>query len=79
LFAALPGYINNILSVVLYGRDTPLLAGEFNQYVFWKLVPAGKKAGSGPSDKYLINSFPVEQLGRWTPKRVATFYLKLER
>jgi hypothetical protein len=79
LFAALPGFLNEVLSVVLYGRDTRLLEPAFDQYVFWTLVPAGLPAGSGIKPPNLINSFPAEQLGRWTPKQVASFYLKLER
>jgi hypothetical protein len=79
LFAQLPGYINQVLTVVLYGRDTQLLEPEFSQYVYWDMVKEGDPAGTGISSRNLINAFPPEVLGRWTPPKTATFYLQLER
>jgi len=79
LFAALPAYFNNTITMVLYGRDTKLGQGDFSQYVFWDAVPPGSPAGSGVSTKNLINAFNFESLGRWTPARIVTFYLKFER
>jgi hypothetical protein len=79
VFANLPAYFNNTITVVLYGRDTQSLAGDFQQYVFWDEVAAGDKAGTGTSKKNLVNQFPTGSLGRWTPRKVITFYLKFDR
>ena len=79
LFANQPEYFNNLISVVLYGRDTAVGQGDFPQYVFWDEVPTGQSAGSGVSKKNLINSFSTGSLGRWTPRKVIQFYLKFER
>lgn len=78
LFANLPGYFNQKVTIVLYGRDTQSLAGDFSQYAFWTEVPPGEAAGT-VSKKNLINSNPAGNLGRWTPRKVITFYLKFYR
>ncbi len=79
VFAALPGYFNNTITMVLYGRDTRLGERDFSQYVFWNAVPQDSAAGPQPGTRNLINAFNYESLGRWTPARVVTFYLKFER
>jgi hypothetical protein len=79
VFASLPAYFNNTITMVLYGRDTRLGEGDFAQYVFWDEVAPGDPAGTGVSTRHLINSFNTEVLGRWTPQKVVTFYLKFER
>lgn len=79
VFANLPPYFNNLVTIVLYGRDLGADAGDFPQNVYWNDVPAGAAAGSGVSTKNLINSFNTGSLGRWTPRKVIQFYLKFER
>ena len=79
LFANLPGYINQILTVVLTGRDTQLLELDFTEYVFWNVVPANQSAGNGVSTKNTVNTFGAEESGRWSPDKVASFYLQLKR
>jgi hypothetical protein len=77
LFADLPGYVNQVITLVFYGRDTQLLEPDFSQYVYWNLVPPDAKAG--PSTKNLINSFGAELSGRWTQPKIVSFYLKFTR
>ncbi|HEX5132044.1 MAG TPA: hypothetical protein VFX92_06115 [Candidatus Krumholzibacteria bacterium] len=79
LFANQPGYFNNLVTIVMYGRDTRSISGDFEQNVYLNEVPSGAVAGSGPSKKNLINAFPTGELGRWTPRKVVQFYLKFER
>lgn len=79
LFANQPAYFNNLVTIVLYGRDLATNAGDFPQNVYWNEVPPGAQAGSGVSTKSLINSFNTSSLGRWTPRKVIQFYLKFER
>jgi hypothetical protein len=79
VFANQPGYFNNLVTIVLYGRDLGTTAGDFAQNVFWDEVPTGQPAGSGVSRKNLVNSFNTGSLGRWTPRKVIQFYLKFER
>jgi hypothetical protein len=79
LFANQPGYFNNLVTIVLYGRDLGTVAGDFSQFVFWDEVPNGEPAGSGVSKQNLVNSFNTGSLGRWTPRKVIQFYLKFER
>jgi hypothetical protein len=77
LFADLPGYVNQVITLVFYGRDTQLLEPDFFQYVDWNLVPPDAKAG--PSTRNLINSFGAEISGRWTQPKIVNFYLKFTR
>jgi len=79
LLANLPAYFNNTITIVLYGRDTGLVEPDFKQWFFLNVVPPGSPAGSGVGTQTLINSFSSSTLGRWTPKKVITFYLKFER
>jgi hypothetical protein len=79
LFANQPGYFNNTVTIVLYGRDTRSITGDFAQRVFWDEVPAGQPAGTGVSKNNLVNQFPTGELGRWTPRKVIQFYLKFTR
>jgi hypothetical protein len=79
LFANPPDYFNKVVTIVLYGRDSPPLAGDFSQFVYYDEVPTGAAAGGGVSDRKLINAFPTGELGRWTPRKVIQFYLKVER
>ncbi len=79
VFAALPGYMNKEVTIVLTGRDTESIGTDFRQYVYWNEVPADSAAGNGVSTRNLINSFPAGELGRWTPRKVIRFYLKFER
>lgn len=78
LFADLPGYFNQTITMVLYGRDTRVGQGDFSQYAFWNEVQPDMPASS-VTKKNLINAFNTESIGRWTPKRIVTFYLKFER
>jgi hypothetical protein len=84
LFESLPDrfpWVNQVITIVLYGRDSPYVGGgEFKQFVYWDAVPVnGGTAGSGISTRYTINSFGNSPLGRWTPKKVWSFYLQLKR
>lgn len=72
------GYVNQVITIVFYGRDTQLLEPNFDQYVFWNLVPADEKAGA-LSTKNLINSINASESGRWTHPKVVSFYLRLTR
>ena len=78
LFANLPGYFNQTITMVVYGRDTAVGAGDFSQYLFLVPVEPGSPAGSTYT-KQLVNKFSAETLGRWTPRKIITFYLKFER
>ena len=79
LFANPPAYFNTLVTVVVYGRDTKLLEGDFKQIVFWDEVLPGSTAGTGTSEPKTVNQFSSETLGRWTPAKVVTFYLKVVR
>ena len=80
LFARLPGYCNNVITIALYGRDTrPTGGGDFLQKVFWSAVPPNQPAGSGASSANVINTFGVSPNGRPTAKKVWNFYLKFTR
>jgi hypothetical protein len=46
--------------------------------VYWDAVPAGEAAGNGISDPFTINTFASAPLGRWTPKKVLSFYLEMD-
>jgi len=70
-------YVNQVITLVFYGRDTSLLAPSFDQIVFWNVVPPGEK--SGVSSRNVINSFGTETSGRWTQPKVVSFYLRLSR
>lgn len=72
------GYVNQVITVVFYGRDTELLEPNFDQYVFWNFVPPGEKA-STTSTKNLINSISAAESGRWTQPKIVSFYLKFTR
>lgn len=77
VMASLPAYVNNVLTIALYGRDTrPTGGGEFQQKVYWDAVPPNQPAGSGVSTPNTINSFAISPNGRETPKKVWSFYLK---
>lgn len=77
LVGRLPAYMNNVLTIALYGRDTrPTGGGEFQQKVYWDAVPPNQPAGSGVSTSNTINTFAVSPNGRATAKKVWSFYLK---
>ena len=80
LFSRLPPYLNQLLTIVLYGRDTrPTGGGEYLQRVYWDAVPDGQPAGDGVSESNVINTFTVSVNGRETPKKVWSFYLSFVR
>jgi hypothetical protein len=92
LMTRLPGYFNQLLTVVLYGRDTrPTAGGEFKQYVYWDPVsPADCDdegccgrfkacAGTGTSVRNTINTFAISPNGRATPKKTWSFFFKFVR
>jgi hypothetical protein len=79
LFADPPGYVNQVITLVFYGRDTQLLEPDFSQYVYWDLVTPPATAGTGVSMRNLINSFGAETSGRWTPVKIVHFYLRFTR
>jgi hypothetical protein len=79
LIPRLPAYFNKVVSMALYGRDTrPTGGGEFSQIVYWDAVPPNQTAGNGVSDPFTINTFASAPLGRWTPKYVWSFYLRMD-
>ena len=67
VFANLPGYFNEDLTLVMRGRDTAVDEPVFSQYVYLNGV------------RTLINQYPAASLGRWTEERIATFHLEFER
>jgi hypothetical protein len=74
------GFVNQVVTLVVMGRDTRLGEGEFSQKVFWdKLDNPGDKAGDGRSEPNTINTFNVETFGRWTQPRIVRFYLRFKR
>ncbi len=80
VFANQPEYFNNLVTVVVYGRDLATDAGDFDQNVFWFDGPWTTCEDPKPvSRKNLVNSFNTSTLGRWTRPRVIQFYLKFER
>lgn len=72
------GFVNQVITIVFYGRDTQLLEPNFDQFVFWNFVPTGEKAGT-TSTKNLINSINGSETGRWTQPKVVSFYLRFTR
>jgi hypothetical protein len=76
LFADLPGYVNQVVTVVFKGRDTQLQEPNFDQKIFWNFVPPGEKAGPSNPEPNLLNSVSAELSGRWTQPKVVSFYLK---
>jgi hypothetical protein len=72
------GFVNQVITVVFYGRDTQLLEPNFDQFVFWNFVPLGEKAGT-LSSKNLINSVSGSESGRWTQPKIVSFYLRFTR
>jgi hypothetical protein len=79
LIPRLPAYFNKVISIALYGRDTRASGGgEFSQVVYWDAVPPNAAAGDGISEQFTINTFAAAPLGRWTPKEVVSFYLKMD-
>jgi hypothetical protein len=81
LFADLSAYpfLNQVITLVVYGRDTKNVETAFDQFVFWNQVPPGASAGNGISTKNLINSFNPVESGRWTEPRIVQFYLRFTR
>ena len=80
LFNNLPGYMNQVLTIVLYGRDSRSTGGgSYLQKVYWDAVPPNQPAGSGVSTENTLNTFDVSVNGRETPKKVWSFYLKFQR
>ena len=67
VFANLPGYFNEDLTIVIRGRDTATDEPDFSQYVYLNGL------------RTLINQYPSASLGRWTEERVATFHLQFTR
>ena len=79
LIPRLPAYFNKVISIALYGRDTRSSGGgEVSQVVYWDAVPPNAVAGDGISEQFTINTFASAPLGRWTPKEVFSFYLKMD-
>jgi hypothetical protein len=73
------GFVNQVVTLVVEGRDTGLSEPEFGQYVFWDQVQPGQPAGTGVSTKNLINSLSSVEFGRWTKPKVVQFYLRFHR
>ena len=67
VFANLPGYFNEDLTIVIRGRDTAVNEPAFSQYVYLN------------GYRTLINEFPSASFGRWTEEKVATFHLQFTR
>jgi hypothetical protein len=79
LLADLPTWANQVITMVVRGRDTKLGEPPFDQIVYWDEVPKGAKAGTGVSSSHLINAVGAEQAGRWTQPKVVQFYLRVSR
>jgi len=67
VFAALPGYLDKTLTVLVQGRDTATDEPSFDQYVFLN------------GNKQLENSYPTAQFGRVTVRSQTTFYFRMVR
>lgn len=92
LMTRLPAYFNQLLTIVLYGRDTITTGGgEFIQSVYWDPVPTADCdeqeccgrfkacAGTGVSTRNTINTFAISPNGRATPKKTWSFFFKFVR
>jgi len=67
LFAAIPGYLNHDLTVVLLGRDTSINEPEFQQFVFLN------------GEATTMNLYPTAAFGRWTKERTFKFHFRMVR
>jgi len=79
VFAKLPGFMNQDLTVTIQGRDTGSKAKTFSQWVHIGIPPPGQKARHGEAEKILVNDFSTVTLGRWTQKQRFKFHVKLVR
>lgn len=70
------GFVNQVVTLVVMGRDTRLGEPDFTQKLYWDVVPPGEKAGDGRAEPNTINSYNVETFGRWTQPRIVQFYLR---
>lgn len=69
-------FVNQVITLVVYGRDTRLAEPDFSQYAFWSQVPVGQKAGNVRSTKFPLNSFGAESSGRGTQPKIVKFYFR---
>ena len=67
VFANLPAYFDDDITILLLGRDTPPIAPPFEQWVWLN----GKRV--------LDNSFAGASYGRYTPQAIYTFHFRMER
>jgi len=70
VFDNLPSWLNQDLTLVIWGRDTyaPATSGEsFRQYVFLN------------GERFTVNVFAADALGRWTETKTYTFHIRLVR
>jgi len=67
VFANLPEYIGEDLTVILIGRDTEVGEPQFEQYVFLNGL------------KELVNSFPAASFGRYTGSATFAFHFRMVR
>ncbi len=67
IFAGLPDYFGQDLTVILVGRDTEVDEPSFDQFVFLNGV------------KELVNSFPTASFGRYTREVMYTFHFRMVR
>ena len=72
------GFVNQVVTLVVEGRDTGLIETPFDQKIYVNLVPVGEKAGS-ESEPIVINSFSTVEFGRWTQPKIVQFYLRFYR
>ena len=69
VFDNLPSWLNQDLTLVIWGRDTYTNGGSgtFTQYVFLN------------GQRYAANVFAADALGRWTETKTYTFHIRLKR
>lgn len=92
VFANLPAYFDEDLTVRVMGRDTRTSEPQFLQYVFWNRVrtedditrldcnqPKSGESERLVSTRNLINSFPTSNLGRYTQERTFVFHFRMVR
>jgi len=67
VFASLPAYFDDDITIVLVGRDTPPIAPAFEQWVWLN------------GGRVLDNSFAAASYGRYTRPAVYTFHFRMVR
>lgn len=78
LFANLPPYMNKVVTLIFWGRDTRIAEPSFEEIIRLTKVPPGEKAGT-VNEAFTINYISAEESGRWTQPRIVQFYLRFTK